>query len=53
MPLIGGNGKARTMPDTVGSGTRTREPQVTRAARYAVEALFFAGTLVVVYALWG
>ncbi|WP_449061752.1 hypothetical protein [Planomonospora algeriensis] len=41
------------MLDTVGSGSRTGEPQVTRATRYAVEALFFGGTLAVVYALWG
>ncbi|GAT65971.1 hypothetical protein PS9374_01615 [Planomonospora sphaerica] len=40
------------MPDTAGSGTRIGEPQLARAARYAVEALFFVGTLGVVYALW-
>ncbi|MFC4057028.1 hypothetical protein ACFOWE_01895 [Planomonospora corallina] len=41
------------MLDTVGNGTRLGEPWIVRAVGYAVEALAFAGTLAVVYAVWG
>ncbi|GGS85427.1 hypothetical protein GCM10010156_49970 [Planobispora rosea] len=41
------------MTGTAGSGTHRGEPRILRVARYAVEVLAFAATLVIAYLVWG
>nr|BFE81248.1 hypothetical protein GCM10020093_038490 [Planobispora longispora] len=39
--------------ETAEGGARFEESRITRAVRYAVEALAFTATLVIVYLVWG
>ncbi|MDP9866802.1 MULTISPECIES: hypothetical protein [Streptosporangium] len=41
------------MPETIERGRQAGESRTARTVRYAVELLFFAATLGIVYTLWG